>query len=211
MVLNYILVGCPGWYADSRQGSSLHFKSDLWKTFDLNISNLGTRQFFFTNDIGTSSTESFSIEISLPKCKKLLIWTIYRAPDLNIESFIQNLGTSWSALPDNIELILLGDFNVNFRLISQTRIWVMISPWNVNWFRWLDQLINKPTRITDRLSTLTDLFFSNTTHRVTGHGVTHLTISDHSMILCVIKSGVTKAPGKTIEYSSFKHYAKKIS
>ena len=30
------------------------------------------------------------------------------------KSFIQDLDTSLSALPDNIELILLGDFKVNF-------------------------------------------------------------------------------------------------
>ena len=30
------------------------------------------------------------------------------------KSLIQDLDTSLSALPDNIELILLGDFNVNF-------------------------------------------------------------------------------------------------
>ena len=30
------------------------------------------------------------------------------------KSFIQDLDTSLSALPDNIELILFGDFNVNF-------------------------------------------------------------------------------------------------
>ena len=30
------------------------------------------------------------------------------------KSFIQDLDTSLSALADNIELILLGDFNVNF-------------------------------------------------------------------------------------------------
>ena len=30
------------------------------------------------------------------------------------KSFIQDLDTLLSALPDNIELILLGDFNVNF-------------------------------------------------------------------------------------------------
>ena len=30
------------------------------------------------------------------------------------KSFIQDLDTSLSALPGNIELILLGDFNVNF-------------------------------------------------------------------------------------------------
>ena len=31
-----------------------------------------------------------------------------------LKSFIQDLDTSLSALPDNIELILLRDFNVNF-------------------------------------------------------------------------------------------------
>ena len=46
--------------------------------------------------------------------------------------------------------------------------------------------------------------FSNTMH----HGVIHSSISDHSMIFCVVKSGVTKAPGKTIEYRSFKNYSK---
>ena len=30
------------------------------------------------------------------------------------KSFIQDLDTSLSALPDNLELILFGDFNVNF-------------------------------------------------------------------------------------------------
>ena len=30
------------------------------------------------------------------------------------KSFIEDLDTSLSTLPDNIELILLGDFNVNF-------------------------------------------------------------------------------------------------
>ena len=30
------------------------------------------------------------------------------------KSFIEDLDTSLSALPDNIELILLGDFNANF-------------------------------------------------------------------------------------------------
>ena len=160
-------------------------------------------------DLGTSSTESCVVEISRPKCKKLLIWTIYRAPDLNMESFIQDLDTSLSALPENIELILLGDFNVNF-IGSNLNIdkAMKLKLIQVTNFHELDQLINKPTPITERSSTLIDLLFSNTTHRVTDHGVIHLTISDHSMIFCVVKSGVTKAPRKAIEYRSFKNYSK---
>ena len=121
-------------------------------------------------DLGTSSTESCVVEISRPKCKRLLIWTIYRAPDLNMESFVQDLDTSLSALPDNIELILLGDLNVNFTgsnlNIDKTMKRKLIQVTNSHE---LDQLINKPTRITERSSTLIDLLFSNTTHRVTDH------------------------------------------
>ena len=56
--------------------------------------------------------------------------------------------------------------------------------------------------------TLIDLLFSNTTHRVTDQGVIHLAITDHSMLFCVVKSGVTKAPGKTIEYRSLNNYSR---
>ena len=99
-----------------------------------------------------------------------MIWTIYRAPDLNNESLIQDLDTSLSALPDKIELILLGDFNVNFtdsnlnndKAMKRKLIQVTNS-------HELDQLINKPTRITERPSTLNDLLFSNATHRVPDH------------------------------------------
>ena len=65
-------------------------------------------------DLGASLPESCVIEISRPKCKKLIIWTMYRAPDSNLETFIQDLNTSLSSMPVKTELILLGDFNINF-------------------------------------------------------------------------------------------------
>ena len=104
--------------------------------------------------------------------QKLLIWTIYGAPDLNMESFIQDPDTSLSALPDNIELILLGDFNVNFIDSNLNNDKAMKRKFiQVTDSHELDQLMNKPTRITERSSTLIDLLFSSTTHRVTDHGV----------------------------------------
>ena len=33
-------------------------------------------------------------------------------------------------------------------------------------------------------------------------------ISDHSLVYCVFKAGVTKCPGRTIEYTFYKHYSK---
>ena len=51
------------------------------------------------------------------------------------KSSIQDLDTSLSALPDNIELILLGDFNVNFTGSNLNMIKVTNS-------HGLDQLVN---------------------------------------------------------------------
>ena len=65
-------------------------------------------------DLGASLPESCVIEISRPKCKKLIIWTIYRAPDSSLEMFIQDLNTSLSSVPVKTKLILLRDFNINF-------------------------------------------------------------------------------------------------
>ena len=45
---------------------------------------------------------------------RLIICTIYRAPNFLLTNFIDELNTSISKLPDNIELVILGDFNVDF-------------------------------------------------------------------------------------------------
>jgi hypothetical protein len=40
-----------------------------------------------------------------------------------------------------------------------------------------------------------DLIFANNVHRVVASGVFSLDLSDHSLIFCVIKAGVTKSGG----------------
>ena len=72
----------------------------------------------------------------------------------------------------------------------------------------LDQLISTPARITERSSTLIDLLYTNTSHHVIDRGVIPSPLSDHCLIFCVIKSGVPKAPGRTIEYRLYEHYSK---
>ena len=48
----------------------------------------------------------------------------------------------------------------------------------------------------------------NNTHRIVESGVIHSAISDHSIVYCTMKSGVPKAPPKTIEYRSYRKYDK---
>ena len=45
-----------------------------------------------------------------------------------------------------------------------------------------EQLINEPTRVTDRIRTQIDLAFSNRPELIIKSGVHHIGISDHSLI-----------------------------
>ena len=72
----------------------------------------------------------------------------------------------------------------------------------------LTQLIDTHTQINEVSSTAIDLLFVNNKHRIVSSGVLPAHISDHSLIYCVVKSGVTKCPGRTIQYTSYKHYSK---
>ena len=48
---------------------------------------------------------------------------------------------------------------------------------------------------------------TNTSHRVIDLGVIPSLLSDHCLIFCV-KSGIPKAPGRTIEFRSYRHCSK---
>ena len=156
-----------------------------------------------------ANIESTVIAITRPKCKSLFIFTIYKAPDQLLESLTEELDTALSSISLEAEVILLGDFNVNFLATKndafralKRKLLSLTSMYN------LEQLIDKPTRITENSSTLIDLLFANNNHRIVSSGVLHVNLSDHSLIYCVVKAGVRRAPGRVIEYRSYKTYSK---
>ena len=156
-------------------------------------------------DLGGDVTESCVIEITRPKRKKLLIWTVYRAPHTNLEDAIEEIENRLLNIPDSFELVLLGDFNVNFLEVNKTAKRKLMRIANLYD---LEQLILQPTRITPSSKSLIDLLFTNSCHRVVDCGVINLTLSDHSLIFCVLKSGCPKAPGRSIQCRSYKNYSK---
>ena len=99
-------------------------------------------------------------------------------------------------IPDPAQLVLLGDFTVNY---SESKGGEKRKLARVVALHNLEQFITEPTRITARSSTLLDFLFCNTSQRVVDHGIIHLASSDHSLVYCVLKAGVTKAPPRTIE------------
>ena len=60
----------------------------------------------------------------------------------------------------------------------------------------LDQLITEYSRITDKLSTLIDPIFTNTPDRVVCSGVSHIGISDHSLVDAFRKVSIESTANK---------------
>ena len=70
----------------------------------------------------------------------------------------------------------------------------------------LSQLKTEPTRITEQSKSLIDAILVYNQHRIVDSDVVSLSISDHSLIYCVLTAGVPKATLRTIEYRSFKGF-----
>ena len=77
-----------------------------------------------------------------------------------------------------------------------------------NFLRSLDLslIITEPTRITEQSKSLIDVILVNNQHRIVDSGIVSPSISNHSLIYCVLKAGVPKATPRTIEYRSFKGF-----
>jgi endonuclease/exonuclease/phosphatase family metal-dependent hydrolase len=101
---------------------------------------------------------------------------------------------------DKCDLMLLGDFNANMLLHSKNKEKKEL----LKFMRVFDltQLITDATRVTETTRTLVDVILVNNDHRITDSGVVSVSLSDHYLVYCVLKSGITKAQPKTIEYRS---------
>ena len=157
-------------------------------------------------DLQNNYSESCWIEIIRRNTKSLFISSVYRPPDFEIKNFIEKYNNDISKIQKKAEIILLGDFNVDYnrRSTAKSRLQTLARAFS------LEQLITSPTRITESSESIIDLIFVNNIHRVVASGVIPLELSDHSLIFCVIKSGVAKTGGnyRDINYRCFKRYDK---
>ena len=71
----------------------------------------------------------------------------------------------------------------------------------------LSQIINEPTRITLTSSTLINVIFTNDPNRIVSSGVSHVGISDHSLVYAIRKFAIpTMNMHRYITTRSFKHF-----
>ena len=149
--------------------------------------------------------EVLSIEVRKLSTKPFVITTWYRPPNSSVDLFshldllLTKLGT------ENIEHYLMGDINCDLLSESNANANALL---NVSDVYGLRQLITEPTRVTPSSSSLIDLIFTNQTDLVSFSGVSHVGISDHSLVYAFRKVSIPPASKgiKLVSYRQFKHF-----
>ena len=150
-----------------------------------------------TDLMENKDTECIWIEINRPKSKPLVIGSIYRPPDATLDTYLSDIEDQLHKLDHTkTEIAIMGDFNVDMLSKSRPKT-KRQSVRNFLLANDLEQVIELPTRVCESSKTLIDLFCVNNEHRVMQTEVISSSISDHSIIMCVFKSGVPKLPSRT--------------
>ena len=157
-------------------------------------------------DLSIHQLENLCIEIRKPRSKPFLVVTWYRPPDSSVEIFTYFESLIGKIDAENVEFYLMGDLNCNLaapQLDHNTNLLSGIAD-----VYSLQQLITDPTRCTESSSTLIDLIFTNRPDRIVCSGVSHIGVSDHSLIYAYRKLS-TDSPSRghtTVTYRKFKNF-----
>ena len=142
-------------------------------------------------DLSDIHLENICIEIHKPRSKPFLIATWYRPPNSSteilshFESFVGKLDA------ENVEFYLMGDSNCNLAS-SQPDINTVLLTNIVDIYN-LHQLIDSPTCITNTSSTQIDVIFKNCQNNIVSAGVSHVSLSDHSLVYAVCKISINSS------------------
>ncbi|XP_071944876.1 uncharacterized protein [Antedon mediterranea] len=155
-------------------------------------------------DLDSESIESIWMEILLPRTRPIVVGSIYRPPSQSYKLFIDSFENILAAIRPDVEVIVLGDFNINLKNESAS-IYKMLET-TLETFSFT-HLIKEPTRITKYTSTVLDIIICNHSQKNLQSGVIHVGISDHSLTFCTRKSLKYKFnQHKTIKIRSLKNY-----
>ena len=167
--------------------------------------------FKYRVDLSRGNFETLWIEIARPMCKKQFVCCLYRAQDCPTDSLLEDLNNSVERIPDEAELTILGDFNTDVAAKKgSSNFYLKRKLFNFADLHSLEQLIKSPTRITESSETTIDLILVNNNHCIVDSGVVQCTISDHSLVYCTLKVGVSRAVPRIIEHRSYKNYDKDV-
>ena len=171
------------------------------ESLDFERLNMDTDNILIHPDI-----ETIWIELKPSKSKNIMLGFFYRPPNFDATSFLEGIEILLEVFSrDDNELILVGDFNFNMTcsasLNSSTRSFLRTTRRFC-----LNQLIKKPTRVTERTKSLIDLLFT-TRPELYCSGVLPISFTDHFAIYGVRKLHRIKMPSpRFIQARNFKHF-----
>ena len=141
--------------------------------------------FLYRSDLNIPNLENLCIEVNKPRSKPFLIITWYRPPESPVEIFnrFESLIGKLDAM--NVEYYLFGDFNCDQISPISNNDTRLLN--NITEIYGLTQLIQEATRITENTSTLLDVIYSNCPNKIVCSGVSHMGISDHSLVFAYRK------------------------
>ena len=156
-------------------------------------------------DLDDQLLEILSIEIRKPNSKPFVVTSWYRPPNSSPDLF-PHLDTVLGRLDsEHVEHYLIVDMNCNLLSSDNIHTRALLS---ITEMYGLKQLIDEPTRITPSSSTLIDLIFTSHQDNIICSGVSHVGISDHSLVYawCKISIPVCSKGINLIYYRQFKHF-----
>ena len=144
--------------------------------------------------------ETLTVEIIMEKTKNILITTIYKAPNVNIEEFNHDLDVFLSKVTrENKISYFAGDYNIDLLKIEQHQptedVYNIFKSYNHY------PLIYRPTRVTSTSATLIDNIFTND-YNIDKSGIIAYDISDHFIIFATNK--IISTTSKSIKVTSRK-------
>ena len=143
------------------------------------------------------------VEILLTNSKPIYVDVCYRTDGNNL--LVKCLENTLSMLRQDCDVMVLGDFNI---CLHSNKSKLSKDYKSLLSFFHCKQLINSPTRVTDKTSTLLDHIFTNNTGKICQSGVLPVGLSDHFITYCTRKSSRGYI-GKhnTIKIRSLKNYS----
>ena len=163
--------------------------------------------FKLREDLINNNLELIPLEIKKPNSRSFLVATWYRPPKSDVErlydfeEFIKKAEAVFER-----QIYIMGDINCNLLAASPEYHTKQLN--DLLDIYQLTQIINEPTRVTEKSHTLIDLFITNDKENIVSSGVYPLSISDHYLIYAVRKIGIPRSNPRFIQTRSFKHFSK---
>ena len=155
--------------------------------------------------------EMICIQVSIPFQKQLIVFCIYRPPS-NDASFFDKLESvlesAHCSCKSDTEFLVLGDLNCDYMHGKNSNLHSKLD-FLMNTYSFT-QVIDTPTRVTDRSKSVIDVVFTTHSELIIEHGCIHTSISDHYLIYVIrrLQSPKDKCTPNTVSCRSFKGFDK---